>query len=101
VADEKLIDTLTRGVKAEDGEILRARSCRLLRSGEKNCWIEVVLDEGKNRQIRRMLAVLGIGVLRLVRISVGPLQLGKLAKGAYRHLTTGEKLAIDRAMKKA
>jgi 23S rRNA pseudouridine2605 synthase len=101
VADEKLIDVLVRGIKAEDGEILRARSCRLLRSGEKNCWIEIALDEGKNRQIRRLLAVLGIDVLRLVRISIGPLQLGKLAKGAYRHLTTQEKPAIDRAMKKA
>ena len=101
VADEKLMDTLTRGVRAKDGEILLARSCRLLRSGEKNCWIEIALDEGKNRHIRRMLAVLGIDVLRLVRISVGPLQLGKLAKGAYRHLTTDEKLAIARALRKS
>ena len=101
VADHKLIDALICGIKDEVGEILRATSCRLLRSGEKNCWIEISLDEGKNRQIRRMLAVLGIDVLRLVRISIGPLQLGKLAKGAYRHLTTQEKPAIDRAMKKA
>jgi 23S rRNA pseudouridine2605 synthase len=69
-----------------------------LRSGKKNCWLEIVLDEGKNRQIRRMLEMLGVEVLRLVRLSIGPLQLGRLAKGAYRPLSADEKLALDRAM---
>jgi 23S rRNA pseudouridine2605 synthase len=87
-------------VKSED-ENLHATGARLLRSGEKNCWLEITLDEGKNRQIRRMLAAMGIDVLRLVRVAIGPLQLGKLAKGAYRPLTTTEKLALDRAMRTA
>ena len=56
----------------------------MLRSGEKNCWLEIMLDEGKNRQIRRMLDGLGVEVLRLVRVAIGPLQLGNLAKGSYR-----------------
>lgn len=96
VANEELIRQLQRGVN--DGEVLRARSARLLRSGVKNCWLEIVLDEGKNRQIRRMMSVLGIEVLRLVRVAIGPLQLGTLAKGSTRSLTSGEKLALDRAM---
>jgi len=50
-----------------------------------------VLDEGKNRQIRRMLAALDIEVLRLVRIGIGPLRLGDLPKGAVRPLTAKEK----------
>jgi 23S rRNA pseudouridine2605 synthase len=98
LADEKLTGSLTRGVKTEDGELLRARQARVLRSGEKHCWIEIILDGGRNRQIRRMLAALGVGVLRLIRVAVGPLQLGDLAKGAYRPLTLQEKRAVDRFM---
>jgi 23S rRNA pseudouridine2605 synthase len=100
LADEKLLAPLTRGVDTKDGR-LRAAGARLLRSGEKNCWLEITLDEGKNRQIRRMLAALGVEVLRLVRVAIGPLQLGKLAKGSYRPLTTTEKLALDRATRTA
>lgn len=98
VADEKLIEAMTKGVKTDEGDFLRASRVGLLRRGEKNCWLEIKLDEGKNRHIRRMLAALGIEVLRLVRVAVGPLQLGKLAKGAHRLLTGEEKLALDRAM---
>ena len=79
---------------------LRAAQARVLRSGEKNCWLEITLDEGKNRQIRRMLAASGIEVLRLVRVAIGPLQLGTLAKGTCRRLTAEEKRALDRAMKR-
>ena len=98
VADEKLTRAIETGVTGEGGDFLRARQARLLRAGEKNCWLEITLDEGKNRHIRRMLAALGVEVLRLVRVSIGPLQLGKLAKGAYRPLSAAEKLAVDRAM---
>jgi 23S rRNA pseudouridine2605 synthase len=98
VADEKLLEALVRGVTCEGGDFLRATQARRLRSGEKNCWIEIVLDEGKNRQIRRMLAALGIEVLRLVRVGIGPLQLGDLAKGAFRALKKEEKKMLDGAM---
>jgi 23S rRNA pseudouridine2605 synthase len=98
VADEKLVSAIAAGVKTGDGEFLRAATCRLLRSGEKNSWLEITLDEGKNRQIRRMLDAFNIEVLRLMRIAVGPLELGNLAKGAYRELTAAERRALDRAM---
>jgi 23S rRNA pseudouridine2605 synthase len=98
LADDKLLQAMLSGLTSDKGEVLRASKASLLRSGEKNCWIQIVLDEGKNRQIRRMLAALGIEVLRLVRVSIGPLQLGRLAKGAWRPLATEEKLALDRAM---
>ena len=97
IAEEALLRKLESGVTA-DGEHFRAKSARLLRAGEHNSWIEIVLDEGKNRQIRRMLADCGIEVLRLVRVAVGPLELGQLAKGAHRALSEGEKDALDRAM---
>jgi 23S rRNA pseudouridine2605 synthase len=98
VADPGVIEAMQRGVST-NGENLRARHCRFIRSGEKNSWLEVVLDEGRNRQIRRMLATLGIAVLRLVRVAIGPLELGDLLKGSYRALTPKEKLALDHAMK--
>lgn len=100
VADDAFMQKIARGVRAEDGEFLRASTCRLLRSGEKNCWLEIKLDEGKNRQIRRMLEGLGAQVLRLLRVAIGPLELGALGKGLYRELTPDEKLALDRAMRR-
>ena len=97
LSGEKLAAAMMTGVRTEEGEILRARQANLLRAGEKNCWLEITLDEGKNRQIRRMLELLGVEVLRLVRVSIGPLQLGNLPKGTYRRLKAEEKLALDRA----
>ena len=81
------------------GEDLRARHARILRHGDKNSWLEITLDEGKNRQIRRLLETLDVQVLRLVRVSVGPLELGDLKKGAVRRLTAEEKKAIDQALR--
>lgn len=98
--DDKSILLLLQGVKSKEGEILKAKQVQRLRAGEKNCWLEIVLDEGKNRHIRRMIEALGGEVLRLIRIAVGPLQLGDLAKGAYRALTADEKRKLDRAVER-
>ncbi len=97
VADAGLLARITRG-RTVGGEHLRAKEARLLRHGDKNSWLEITLDEGKNRQIRRLLEALGVGVLRLVRVSIGPLELGDLNKGVVRRLTLEEKQAIDRAL---
>jgi 23S rRNA pseudouridine2605 synthase len=80
---------MTVGVN-DDGDLLRARRATLLRAGEKNAWLEVVLDEGRNRHIRRLLSVLGFDVLRLLRVSIGPLALGELPKGQWRRLSDEE-----------
>ena len=98
VADASLLESIALGVKTDDGEFLRAKTVRILRSGTRNSWLEIVLDEGRNRQIRRMLKPLGVEVLRLVRVAIGPLSLGQLPKGGVRQLTTGEKQALDQAM---
>ena len=78
------------GVKETDGGLLKARQARLLRQGSKNCWLEMVLDEGRNRHIRRLLQACGMEVLRLVRVAIGPLALGTLPKGSCRTLTESE-----------
>jgi len=98
VADAPLIDRITKGITTNEGDRLRAKAARILRGGEKNTWLEIVLDEGKNRHIRRMLAALGIEVLRLVRVAIGPLTLGDLPKGASRTLSATEKQSLDAAM---
>jgi len=97
IADDELLAALRKGITS-NGEILRIQSVKQLRSGEKNSWLEVVLDQGKNRHIRRMLETLGVEVLRLVRVAIGPLTLGDLAKGASRPLTPAEKLSLDGAV---
>jgi 23S rRNA pseudouridine2605 synthase len=97
VADAGLLRRMVDGVD-DGGEHLAAGRADLLRAGARNSWIEVVLDEGRNRHIRRLLAALGVEVLRLVRVSIGPLALGDLPKAAWRHLTPAEKAALDAAM---
>jgi 23S rRNA pseudouridine2605 synthase len=98
IADAPLLETLKSGVRTSEGDTLRVKSASLLRQGERNSWLEIILDEGKNRHIRRMLETMGSEVLRLIRVAVGPLALGDLAKGAVRPLTPDEKLTLDRAM---
>lgn len=93
-ADEAMLERFRQGAVV-DGELLTASSIALLRSGGRTAWLEIVLDEGRNRQIRRLLAAFDIEVLRLVRVAIGRLQLGELAKGKARHLTA-EELAMVR-----
>ncbi|MBZ9676392.1 pseudouridine synthase [Mesorhizobium sp. ES1-1] len=90
--DEATLQTLRAGATV-DGETLTANRIELLRSGGRTAWLEIVLDEGRNRHIRRLLAAHGIDVLRLIRIAIGRLPLGDLAKGSARHLTP-EELAL-------
>jgi 23S rRNA pseudouridine2605 synthase len=89
IPDPETLGRLADGIQAE-GALLRAKSARLLRAGGRNAWLEIVLDEGRNRQIRRLLAALDIRVLRLVRVAIGPLVLGDLPKGGWRRLEDDE-----------
>jgi 23S rRNA pseudouridine2605 synthase len=84
-------------VEHATGELLEVKAISLLRSGSRTgAWFEVVLDEGKNRQLRRIFAEVGVEVLRLVRVGIGPLVLGDLAKGAWRLLRDDEVRALGR-----
>jgi len=90
---EALLAQIREGVESR-GEFLRVKTVRSLRAGKRNGWLEIALDEGRNRQIRRIFEHLNIEVLRLVRVAVGPLQLGSLAKGAVRPLNEAEIKAV-------
>ncbi|HTV84454.1 MAG TPA: pseudouridine synthase [Dyella sp.] len=89
IPEQALLDQLLHGVE-EQGEHLSAKRVSVLRRGEKNAWLEIVLDEGRNRQIRRLLKAHGIDVLRLMRIAIGDVALGELGKGQWRHLSDEE-----------
>jgi 23S rRNA pseudouridine2605 synthase len=95
VADQTLLDRLTTGCRAAEGDFLRVKRATLIRTGRKNSWVEIVLHEGKNRHIRRLLAALNVEVLRLVRIAIGRVTLAPLARGAIRELTQEEIAALN------
>ncbi|MBY5314714.1 pseudouridine synthase [Rhizobium leguminosarum] len=95
IMDDEDIAAMTAGIR-HDGELLTATAARRVRQGDRNSWIEVELDEGRNRQIRRMLEALGTECLRLVRVAIGGLELGELPKGAVRALSEPELQALRR-----
>lgn len=86
---EPQLAALRAGV-IDAGERLAAVSVEVLRQGQRQAWLEVVLDEGRNRHIRRLLAAQGLEVRRLLRVAIGPLMLGALAKGEVRQLSADE-----------
>jgi 23S rRNA pseudouridine2605 synthase len=97
LTDDAGLSRLVKGVR-DRGELLCVSTATVLRTGEKNCWLELVLKEGRNRHLRRMFTALDIEVLRLLRVAIGPLQLGSLPKGKVRPLSSEEKKALDKAM---
>lgn len=89
VPDATAMRRLGEGI-VDRGERLSTVSVRTCGGGEKNTWLEIVLDEGRNRHIRRMLEACGHDVLRLLRVAIGTVQLGDLPKGGWRMLTGDE-----------
>ncbi len=96
-ASPQVLAQLTTGLDL-DGERLAAKSVQLLRKGAKNAWLAIVLAEGRNRHIRRLLEARDMAVLRLVRVAIGELALGELPKGQWRRLTGSEAAALAKAL---
>jgi 23S rRNA pseudouridine2605 synthase len=80
---------LTQGVE-EGGEQLKAETAQVLGLNKTRSLLRLTLCEGKNREVRRLLAALGLGVLALRRIEIGPIKLGELPEGRWRVLTADE-----------
>ncbi len=93
VADLK---TLVDGVYLAEGKA-KATSATFIRKGKESSWIEITLTEGRNREIRRLLAKIGHKVRTLKRVSIGPLKIKDLPSGAHRELTPTELKALKKA----
>lgn len=89
MADAALCAALKQGIQ-EGPDWLAAREAVVLRSGTRNAWLEITLEEGKNRHLRRLLQGLDREVLRLVRVRIGSVALGSTPKGAVRPLLAAE-----------
>ena len=94
VVEEQIIQ-LSEGVMLEDGMTGEA-TVRVLENSEERSVMEIVITEGRNRQIRRMCEAVGLQVVRLKRNAEGPLRLGMLAPGKWRYLTNEEIMALQR-----
>jgi 23S rRNA pseudouridine2605 synthase len=97
VPTPKHLGQLRRGVELEDGPA-RAESARVAgRSGDRGA-VRLVMTEGRKREVRRLLAAVGLPVTRLVRVRVGPIRLGGLSPGERRELTHDEVVALRRVV---
>jgi 23S rRNA pseudouridine2605 synthase len=94
---DTVIARVANGIVEQDtGELLSIKRISLLRTGSRStAWFEIVIDEGKNRHLRRVFSAVNVEVLRLMRVAIGPLVLGTLAKGAWRFLTKDEVRALS------
>jgi 23S rRNA pseudouridine2605 synthase len=95
----EVFERLRRGVHLAEG-VARVENIRVESQQKDSTWLEIVLREGMNREIRRLLARVGHKVVRLVRIGVGPIRLGKLPPGAVRPLTPEEIRSLHDITKK-
>ncbi|MEG1943891.1 MAG: pseudouridine synthase [Oscillospiraceae bacterium] len=98
-SEEQLIE-LSSGVKLDDGYITQPATIHVVESSAERGVFEMVLTEGKNRQIRRMCEAVGITVIRLKRLAVGPVRIGMLRPGEYRELRKEEISALRNAHNK-
>jgi 23S rRNA pseudouridine2605 synthase len=93
VPDAEALRALREGLPLDDGTLTRPARVRALgtaRGEEGSTWLELVLTEGKNRQVRRMCTAVGHDVLELVRVRIGRLGIGDIAPGEWRELSPDE-----------
>jgi len=97
---DEVIAKLNAGVEMKRGDSAQPLSVRRREDRGKYTWLDVVLTEGKNREVRRMMEAVGVKVLKLVRTHLGPLTLAGLEVGKWRELTPGEVAALRKAGKR-
>jgi len=98
--EPEALKKLLRGVHLAEG-VARAELVTVKSHHKQSTVLEIVLREGKNREVRRLLARIGHKVMRLTRIAIGPIRLGKLQPGQWRRLTDEEVAALRRSARKA
>ncbi len=93
----KALAMMAEGVDIGEGEVTKPATVNVGRSTGKNTWLEFQISEGRNRQIRRMCEAVGFRVMRLRRLTIGPLELSGTSSGQYRALTTEEVFDLYKA----
>ncbi len=88
--DEKQLSAWQRGVVLEDGDKTAPAEVNFLSTSGKGAWIRVVMGEGKKRQIREVGKLLGLPVVKIIRLRIGTLKLGSLKPRQWRYLTADE-----------
>ena len=110
-AQDSQLDALRQGVSLKDGQAIALAVTRIEppaqlwprdppirhRLSVPDCWLQITIDEGRNRQVRRMTAATGLPTLRLIRCSIGPWSLDGLRPGKSREIETDEAWAQLRA----
>ncbi len=92
--DSPELERLRQGVELDDGYVTRPAQLHVTRDNGRNTWLEIVIHEGKNRQIRRMFDTIDYPVMTLRRIAIGPVRIDGLSSGDSRHLTPEEVAAL-------
>lgn len=92
--DEEQLSTWRRGVVLEDGYKTQPADVRFESTSGKGAWIRVTMGEGRKRQIREIGTLLGLPVVRILRVRIGALRLGNLKPRQWRHLTSEEVQAL-------
>jgi 23S rRNA pseudouridine2605 synthase len=91
-------DAMMDGIELDDG-LAVAKRARAAKVGRDRWELEIVLTEGKKREVRRMCSAVGLAVERLVRTKYGPISLGDLPTGSQRPLTSKEKEGIEKLLR--
>ena len=109
LANEKQLQTLQNGSLVIQGHRVAKTTAIILteepalpprnppiryRATIPTCWLQLTLTEGKNRQVRRMTAAVGLPTLRLVRVAIGDLVLADLASGTWRELSLADRILL-------
>jgi 23S rRNA pseudouridine2605 synthase len=100
LVEDELIDKLAQGMELKQGEWARPRSVRRVEDRGKYSWLEMVLTEGKNREVRRLMEAVGLKVLKLVRTRIGPCTLEGLQVGQWRDLLPRERALFSASTEK-
>src|SRR2546423_6617101 len=101
VPPEEQVARLRRGIRLDDGVRTAPAQIKKVDETNTNSWFEVVLEEGRNQQIRKMFDSIGHSVLKLRRVKIGPVEIERLPTGKWRHLAPAEVARLKGAGAKA